>query len=1353
MINTFINQYSDNIRHIFLKNIPSGSAWINNLKINNDNNTISIITENEFQLHALKNKKLDIIIQDLIKDELNLNINIKLIIDKDNVLDLENYNKIKEKEESEFLSNIKINNTQNTSNIPKKSDTFKSVSNKKTSNDFIYGKKVDNDIIQINDINSTSGLVTIEGEVFDLEVRDIKGNKKIYTFSITDYTNSIPIKIFANEKQQELLQENLNKGIHVRSTGDIIYDTFSKALVMMCKGLKLVNKTKKMDYSAEKRVELHLHTQMSDMDGVSSFSDYAKLASEWGHKSIAITDHGVVQGFPEAMNAAKKYGIKIIYGMEGYLINDNEPIVVKPGDKNLDCEYVVFDIETTGFSPLNDKIIEIGAVKIRNSKIVDKYSQLINPIISIPEKIVEITGIDNNMVKDKPELVEIFDDFISFIGDSVLVAHNASFDMSFIKTKGSELGYDIKNSVLDTLQLSRNIFRDLKSHKLKALAKHLGVSLENHHRAVDDSMATSEILLKFTDILNNRGYKKLAEINNLLTENINYKAGRPYHIVMYAKNYIGLKNLYKLVSESHLKYYYRQPRIPKSILNKYREGLILGTACEAGELYKAILSNKSSEDIEDIVSFYDFLEIQPIGNNNFMIENGTVKSTEELKEINKKILYLGKKFNKPVVATGDVHFLNPVDEAYRRILMTGKGFSDADNQPPLYYRTTDEMLKEFDYLGLEDAKNVVVENTNLIADMVEEILPIPNGTFPPIIDGAEEELEKINYERAYQIYGNPLPKVVKERLDRELNSIISNGYAVMYIISEKLVKKSLSDGYLVGSRGSVGSSFVATMSGITEVNPLPPHYVCPNCKHSEFILDGSVGSGIDMEDKNCSKCNTLYIKDGHDIPFEVFLGFEGDKEPDIDLNFAGEYQSVAHQYVEELFGEGHVFRAGTIGTIAEKTAYGFVKKYHDEKEIPLNNAEANRLVKGCTGVKRTSGQHPGGVMVVPRDKEVYDFSPIQYPANDSSSGVITTHFDYHSISGRILKLDILGHDTPTIIRMLEDITKVDVQNLSLNDKETMKIFTSTESLGIKKEDINSEVGTFGIPEFGTKFVRQMLIDTQPTTFDELVRISGLSHGTDVWLNNAQELVRDGTTTLKNVISTRDDIMLYLIYNGLDKKRSFTIMEKVRKGKGLTDEDEEYMRENNIPNWYIGSCQKIKYMFPKAHAVAYVTMSFRIAYFKVHYPLAFYATYFTTKALDFDADLIVKGLKSVKIKIAELEALGNSKTAKEKNLLTVLEVALEMYARGFTFKKVDLYQSDSDKFIIKDDCIMPPLKSLQGVGENAARGIVKTRVNSKFLSIEDLTKRAKINKTAVEALKLHGCLSGMSLSNQLSFFSV
>lgn len=1353
MINAFINQYSNNIKHIFLKYIPSGLAWINNLKINNDNNTISIITENEFQLHALKNKKLDTVIQDLIKDELNLNINIKLKIDKENVLDLESYNKVKEKEESEFLSNIKINNTPNNSNTPKKSNDFKSTSNKKASSEFIYGKKVDNDIVQINDINSSSGLVTIEGEVFDVEVREIKGNKKIYTFSITDYTNSIPIKIFANQKQQELIQENLNKGIHVRSTGDIVYDTFSKALVMMCKGLKLINKTKKMDYSKEKRVELHLHTQMSDMDGVSSFSDYAKLASEWGHKSIAITDHGVVQGFPEAMSAAKKYGLKVIYGMEGYLINDNEPIVVKPGEKNLDCEYVVFDIETTGFSPQNDRIIEIGAVKLRNNKIVDKYSQLINPTINIPEKIVEITGIDNNMVKDKPELAEIFDDFISFIGDSVLVAHNASFDMSFIKTKGSELGYDIRNPVLDTLQLSRNIFRDLKSHKLKALAKHLGVSLENHHRAVDDSMATSEILLKFIEILYNRGFKKLAEINNLLTENINYKAGRPYHIVMYAKNYIGLKNLYKLVSESHLKYYYRQPRIPKSVLNQYKEGLILGTACEAGELYKAILSNKSDEEIEDIVSFYDFLEIQPIGNNNFMIENGIVKSAEELKEINKKILDLGKKFNKPVVATGDVHFLNPVDEVYRRILMTGKGFSDADNQPPLYYRTTDEMLKEFDYLNSEDARKVVIENTNLIADMVEEILPIPNGTFPPIIDGAEEELEKINYERAYEIYGNPLPKVVKERLDRELNSIISNGYAVMYIISEKLVKKSLSDGYLVGSRGSVGSSFVATMSGITEVNPLPPHYVCPNCKHSEFILDGSVGSGIDMEDKSCPNCNTLYIKDGHDIPFEVFLGFEGDKEPDIDLNFAGEYQSVAHQYVEELFGEGHVFRAGTIGTIAEKTAYGFVKKYHDEKEIPLNNAEANRLVKGCTGVKRTSGQHPGGVMVVPRDKEVYDFSPIQYPANDSSSGVITTHFDYHSISGRILKLDILGHDTPTIIRMLEDITKVDVQNLSLNDKETMKIFTSTESLGITKEDINSEVGTFGIPEFGTKFVRQMLIDTQPTTFDELVRISGLSHGTDVWLNNAQELVRDGTTTLKNVISTRDDIMLYLIYNGLDKKRSFTIMEKVRKGKGLTDEDEEYMRENNIPNWYIGSCQKIKYMFPKAHAVAYVTMSFRIAYFKVHYPLAFYATYFTTKALDFDADLIVKGIEAVRSKITELEAMGNSKTAKEKNLLTVLEVALELYARGFTFRKVDLYQSDSDKFIIKEDCIIPPLKSLQGVGENAAKGIVKARANSKFLSIEDLTKRAKINKTAVEALKLHGCLSGMSLSNQLSFFSV
>jgi DNA polymerase III subunit alpha, Gram-positive type len=1046
--------------------------------------------------------------------------------------------------------------------------------------------------------------------------------------------------------------------------------------------------------------------------------------------------------------------IKVLYGLEGYLVDDGKGVVENTNGQDIKCDYVVFDIETTGFSPLNDRIIEIGAVKIVDGNVVEEFSELINPEVSIPDKITELTGITDNMVSDKLTIEKVLPRFIDFMGDSVLVAHNAQFDMSFITAKAEKLlGKKIENTVLDTLSFSRVVYPRLKNHKLNTVSKHLSISLENHHRAVDDSKATAQILLNLIAEMQEKEIDTLEEINEYALTHRDIRKERTYHIIIFAKDYVGLKNLYKIVSASHMNHFYRKPRIPKSVIEKYREGLILGTACESGQLYNAILKNRPKEEIESIAEYYDFLEIQPIENNSFLIRNGEVSGEEELKEINEKIVALGEEKSKIVVATGDVHFLDPEDEVYRRILMAGQGFSDADDQAPLYFKTTDEMLEEFSYLGREKAKEVVVENPNMIADMIEDLKPIPDGTYPPEIEGADEELREMNYKKATGIYGDPLPEIVKDRLDRELNSIISNGYAVLYIISQKLVAKSVSDGYLVGSRGSVGSSFVATMSDITEVNPLPPHYICPNCKESEFILDGSVGSGVDLEDRDCPKCSTKFIKEGHDIPFEVFLGFEGDKEPDIDLNFAGEYQPIAHRYTEELFGKGYVFRAGTIGTVAEKTAYGFVKKYHEAKNEDVSGAEINRLVKGCTGIKRTSGQHPGGVMVVPSYKDVFDFTPIQYPADDDSSGVVTTHFDYNAISGRILKLDILGHDVPSIIRMLEDITGIKPENMRLDDPDTMKLFLSTESLKVEPKDIKSDVGTLGIPEFGTKFVRQMLTDTRPTTFSELVRISGLSHGTDVWINNAQELVKAGTAKLNEVICTRDDIMNYLIYSGLDKKKSFKIMEKVRKGKGITEEEEEYMRENNVPHWYIDSCKKIKYMFPKAHAVAYVMMSFRIAYFKVHYPKAFYATYFTTKASDFDAELILKGKEVVKRKISELEELGNSKSAKEKNLLTVLEVALEMYARGYEFERIDVYKSDSDKFTLGKDGINPPLKSLDGVGENAARSIVKERENGKFISIEDLVKRTKVSKTVVEALKVHGCLEGLSETNQLNLFSI
>lgn len=1343
-INYIIENYWNNIIYIIKHYIPSSTGWIDSIKKIVDNDKLILEVENEMFLHTVQDKKIDEKIKRKIKEEFDIDMLVGFKINGNGTLSFKDHYEQKKKVEKKMIENIKIPVE------PTKLNKTEKVTNK---SEYIYGKKVDNEIVKMETINTNSGTITIKGEVFDIESKEIKNNKKIYMINVTDFTNSVQVKIFANQKQQETIEDGLNIGSTYIISGDVVYDTFSRELVMMGKGIKQSYASKRRDKSDEKRVELHLHTQMSDMDGMTNISDYVKRAKEWGHKAIGITDHGVVQGFPEGMSAANKHGVKVLYGVEGYLVNDSKQIVINAREQEIDCEYIVFDIETTGFSPVNDGITEIGAVKIRNNEIIDTFSKLINPEKKIPPKVVELTGITDEMVKNEPTIDKILPEFKEFIGDSVLVAHNASFDMGFITKKFSDIEVTLSNPVLDTLQFARELYPDLKSHKLNRIAKHLNVSLENHHRAVDDSKATADILLKMLSEVKNKKVTKLEEINTVFSDNINYKSQDSHHIIIYAKNYEGLKNLYKLVSESHINYYYRKPRIPKSLINKYRDGLIIGSACEAGELYQAILRNKSTKETRDIISFYDYLEIQPLGNNKFLVEKGMVRDVEELKNINRTIYNLGKKYRKIVVATGDAHFLDPKDEVYRRILMAGKGFSDADNQAPLYFKTTDEMLEEFSYLGKDVAEEIVIKNTNAIADMVEDILPIPNGTFPPVIEGSDKDLKDMTYSKAKNIYGDPIPEIVKSRLDKELNSIISNGYAVLYIISHKLVKKSLEDGYLVGSRGSVGSSFVATMSDITEVNPLPPHYVCPKCKNSEFITDGSVGSGVDMKDKLCPNCGTNYKKDGFDIPFEVFLGFEGDKEPDIDLNFASEEQTVAMQYTEELFGEGHVFRAGTIGTIADKTAYGFIRKYYEERELILNRAETSRLIKGCTGIKRTSGQHPGGVMVVPQDKEIYDFTPIQYPANNPDTGVITTHFDYHSISGRILKLDILGHDTPTIIRMLEDLTGVDAQKIPLDDPKTMKIFTSTEPLKVEPEDINCKTGSYGIPEFGTRFVIQMLLDTQPTTFAELVRISGLSHGTDVWLNNAQELVVNGVTTLKEVISTRDDIMMYLIYNGLDKKRSFKIMEKVRKGKGLTEEEEEYMRSNDIPEWYIESCKKIKYMFPKAHAVAYVMMSFRIAYFKVHHPEAFYATYFTMKANDFDAELITKGMEIVKDKIKELEGLGNDKTAKEKNLLTVLEVALEMYARGYKFKKVDLYHSDSDTFLIKEDGILPPLKSLQGVGENAAKSIVEARKEGKFLSIEDISKRGKVSKTVIEALRVHGCLDGMSESNQLDLFSI
>ncbi|WP_300262026.1 PolC-type DNA polymerase III [Clostridium sp.] len=1216
----------------------------------------------------------------------------------------------------------------------------------------VLGRNIQGDTIDISSIDMGSGIVSISGDVFKTDIFETKTGRIILTFFITDYTSSIAVKCFLRDKDKEHVLENVKKGLYCKVRGEATMDPYAKEVVIMARDINKLTKIERMDTAEEKRVELHMHTTMSSMDAVTAASKIVERAAKFGHKAVAITDHGVVQAFPDAQIAAKKNNIKVIYGVEGYLADNGTPIVINGNNESFDDEYVVFDIETTGFSSKNDKIIEIGAVKLKGGEIVDSFSAFVDPKVNIPYKITELTSITQNMVNGQPTIDEVLPKFMDFVGESVLVAHNASFDVGFIKKNLADMGKTLKNPVMDTVPLARYLYPDLKKVKLNIVAKHLGISLENHHRAVDDAKATAEILkFSFKKMKEEMDIHDVKTLNEKYLSNIDIKKLPLHHIIILAKNQIGIKNLYKLVSMAHLDYFARRPRLPKSIITEYREGLIIGSACEAGQLYKAVLEGKTDAELKEIASFYDYLEIQPIQNNEFLIRKGNVKDEEELRELNRKIYDLGKEMDKPVVATCDCHFLDPNDEVFRRIIMAGQGYGDADNQPPLYFRTTNEMMKEFEYLGEEACKEVVVENTQKIANMVDIVKPIPDETFPPKIEGAEEDIRNMTMNKVHSIYGENLPEVVQKRLDKELNSIINNGYAVLYLIAQKLVAKSLEDGYLVGSRGSVGSSFVATMSDITEVNGLPPHYVCPNCKKSEFFLDGSISSGADLPNKNCPDCGAEYIKDGHDIPFETFLGFEGDKEPDIDLNFSGEYQAVVHKYTEVLFGKGYVFKAGTIGTVAEKTAYGFVKKYLQERGLVVSQAEIERLTIGCTGIKRTSGQHPGGIMVVPSDNEIYNFCPIQHPADDVSTDIITTHFDYHSISGRLLKLDILGHDDPTVLRMLQDLTGLDPKTIPLNDPKVISLFTSPEALGVTKEELGCEVGSYGLPEFGTKFVRQMLVDTQPKSFADLVRISGLSHGTDVWLNNAQYFIKEGYTTLKDCIATRDDIMVYLMYKDLPPKTAFTIMEKVRKGKGLSEEDEALMREKEVPDWYIESCKRIKYMFPKGHAVAYVMMAVRIAYYKVYYPEAYYTTYFTVRADDFDADLICKGEEAIKAKMEELNSMGNNISVKEKGLLTILEISYEMYKRGLNFLKVDLYKSEATKFKIEEDGIRPPLNALQGVGDNAAKSIVECRINGEFISKEDLRLRSKVSKTVIETLDNHGCLEGMQESNQLSLF--
>ena len=1247
---------------------------------------------------------------------------------------------------------------------------FESDNGKKSMNpDVIYGRDFEEESMEIEKIDGPIGEVVIRGKILSVDTREIRNEKTIIIFSVTDFTDTIVLKIFArNDDVPELLKE-ISGGKFVRVKGVATIDKFDSELTIgSIVGIKKCADftTVRMDTSVEKRIELHCHTKMSDMDGVSDVKDIVKRAMKWGHKAIAITDHGDVQAFPDANHTVPSDSdFKVIYGVEAYLVDDLKGMVTDSQNQDLDADYVVFDLETTGFSPETNRIIEIGAVKVQNGKIVDKFSTFVNPQVPIPFRIEQLTSINDSMVIDAPVIADILPEFMKFCEGCVMVAHNADFDMSFIKKNCQRLDIPCKPTIVDTVAPARVLLPNLNRFKLDTVAKALGVSLENHHRAVDDAGCTAEIFVKFIEMLRERGMSTLDEVNAMGTSSVQNVQKMPtYHAIILATCDQGRTNLYKLISLAHIKYYHRRPRIPKSEFIRYRDGLLIGSACEAGELYRAILNGRPEEEISRLVNFYDYLEIQPLGNNAFLVrdEDSPVASNDDLIEINKKIVRLGEQFHKPVVATCDVHFLDPEDEIYRRIIMAGQGFKDADEQAPLFLRTTEEMLKEFAYLGSEKAEEVVITNTNRIADMCEKISPVRPDKCPPVIENSDQMLRDICYNKAHKMYGDPLPEIVQERLDRELNSIISNGYAVMYIIAQKLVWKSNEDGYLVGSRGSVGSSFVATMSGITEVNPLHAHYLCKHCQYSDFDSDlvksFSGRSGCDMPDKLCPRCGKPLSKEGFDIPFETFLGFKGNKEPDIDLNFSGEYQSKAHKYTEVIFGEGQTFKAGTIGTLADKTAFGYVKNYYEERGVHKRNCEIDRIVLGCVGVRRTTGQHPGGIVVLPMGEQIYTFTPVQHPANDMTVDITTTHFDYHSIDHNLLKLDILGHDDPTMIRMLQDLTGVDPTQIPLDDKAVMSLFQDTSALGITPDDlVNCQLGALGIPEFGTDFAMGMLIDTQPKEFSDLVRIAGLSHGTDVWLGNAQTLIQEKKATISTAICTRDDIMIYLIGMGLDSEESFKIMENVRKGivaKGKCDKWPEWkqdMIDHNVPDWYIWSCEKIKYMFPKAHAAAYVMMAWRIAYCKVFYPLAYYAAYFSIRATAFSYELMCQGKEKLEGYMHEYEKRKDELSKKEQDTYKDMRLVQEMYARGFEFLPLDIYKSEPHHFQIVDGKLLPALNTIDGLGDNAAVAIAEAAKDGIFLSKDDFRERTKVSKTTIELMSDLGLFGDMPESNQLSLF--
>lgn len=1361
------------------RDIPSINGTLNNAEVRFENNTLTINLLNGGKT-LLDSKGFDKALIKLVSEEFNLYISVNYtgtfeveenseeykaaIQDAQEKINRENLQKAAEfyQEEVETAEKREEKHAENTTvEIEVREGKFATPQIIQSSIRPLYGRSIRGKMIPISSISGDSGRIVVWGDVFDIEKKVTKsGEKNIFTIDITDYTGSTTAKVFNSIKESAVI-DNIKKGDTIVVQGDVEYDKYAGELVVNARSIGTAQKVKVVDNAEKKRVELHMHTNMSQMDAVTSAGDLVNRAYQWGHKAVAITDHGVAQAFPDAMKAADKINkdeekIKIIYGVEAYFMDDLVESVKGDADTGFDGTFICFDIETTGLSAARDKITEIGAVKVENGVITDTFSTFANPEMPIPQKITQLTGITDDMVKDAPSQSKAVGAFLEFAGDNVLVAHNAPFDTSFIAKACEDMGREYNYTSIDTVAISRAILTDIKNCKLDTVAKFLRLGDFNHHRATDDAEMLARIFINLCQRLtDDYGITKTNDINTKIAGG-DFKKLPTYHQIILVKNKTGLKNLYRLISYSHLNYFYKKPRIPKSELVKYREGLIIGSACCAGQLYMAILEGKPWGELKQIASFYDYLEIQPAGNNSFMIRDGRFNSVDELHEIDRTIIKLAKELGKPVCATCDVHFMDPTDSEFRKILMAGQGFKDAEQQAPLYFRTTAEMLKEFEWLGKDKAYEYVVENPNKIADMCEYIRPIPKGTFPPNIEGAQEQLIDITWKRAKEKYGDPLPEIVKARLDKELNSITTYGFSVLYMTAQKLVADSEAHGYLVGSRGSVGSSFVATMSGISEVNPLCPHYVCPNCKHSEFITDGSYGSGFDMPPKNCPECGTLMDQDGHEIPFETFLGFKGDKVPDIDLNFSGEYQSKSHRYTEELFGKNNVFKAGTISTVAEKTALGFVKKFAQERGLVMHKAEEKRLAIGCTGVKRTTGQHPGGMVVVPRTNDVYDFCPVQHPANDVNSDNITTHFDFHSIHDTITKLDELGHDVPTIYHYLELYTGIPVMKVSMSDPEVMSLFTSPKALGVTEEDIDSKTGTFSLPECGTAFVRGMLVEAQPKTFTDLLQIAGLSHGTDVWLGNAQELIHNGTCTISEVIGTRDSIMTYLMHKGLEPGMAFKIMEIVRKGnatKLLTEEHFKAMREHNVPEWYIDSCMKIKYMFPKAHAAAYMIATLRLGWYKVHKAVEYYAAYFTVRSENLDGAIAMQGHQAVRDKMNNIKQKQSvhEATAKDEAEFQTLQIVNEMMARKIEFLPVDIYKSEAKMFKVEDGKIRLPFSSLPGVGGAAADSLAETGKHTEYLSIEDMQIKTKVTKAVIETLKDVGVLKDLPESSQMSLF--